>query len=145
MLSFFLGGLVMGFIFNIWDIIPYIFLVKEAFLNALDYHVTNGIPMGANEFMNVPAIYQTFMGGFFFGMVFMATDPVSAAQTNVGKWIYGFLAGFLGIMIRVFNPAYPEGIMMSILFMNVMAPLIDHYVVQANINKRLKRVKVANS
>lgn len=117
MLSFFLGGYVMGLIFNAW---------------------------GANEFMQVPAIYQTFMGGFFFGMVFMATDPVSAAQTNVGKWIYGFLAGFLGIMIRVFNPAYPEGIMMSILFMNVMAPLIDHYVVQANVNRRLKRVKVSN-
>lgn len=117
MLSFFIGGYLMGLIFNAW---------------------------GANEFMKVPAIYQTFMGGFFFGMVFMATDPVSAAQTTIGKWIYGFLAGFLGIMIRVFNPAYPEGIMMSILFMNVMAPLIDHYVVQANINKRLKRVKVAN-
>jgi len=83
------------------------------------------------------------MGSFMFGMVFMATDPVSAAQTTTGKWIYGFLAGFLGIMIRVFNPAYPEGIMMAILFMNVMAPLIDHYVVEANINRRLKRVKVA--
>jgi Na+-transporting NADH:ubiquinone oxidoreductase subunit B len=75
-------------------------------------------------------------------MVFMATDPVSAAQTNMGKWIYGFFCGLLGIMIRVFNPAYPEGIMMAILFMNVMAPLIDHYVVQGNISKRLKRAQV---
>jgi Na+-transporting NADH:ubiquinone oxidoreductase subunit B len=71
----------------------------------------------------------------------MATDPVSAAHTERGKWIYGFLVGFLGIMIRVFNPAYPEGMMLAILFMNVMAPMIDHYVVNANIQKRLKRVK----
>ena len=78
-----------------------------------------------------------------FGMVFMATDPVSAAQTNTGKYIYGFLAGFLGIMIRIFNPAYPEGIMMAILLMNVFAPLIDHYVVQSNIKRRMKRVMVS--
>ena len=71
----------------------------------------------------------------------MATDPVSAAHTERGKWIYGFLVGFLVIMIRVFNPAYPEGMMLAILFMNVMAPLIDHYVVNANIQKRLKRAK----
>ena len=71
----------------------------------------------------------------------MATDPVSAAQTNTGKWIYGFLIGLLGILIRVVNPAYPEGIMMAILFMNVMAPIIDHYVVQGNIKRRLKRLK----
>ena len=82
------------------------------------------------------------MGGFAFGLVFMATDPVSAAQTARGKWIYGFLVGFFAIMIRVFNPAYPEGIMLAILFMNVMAPLIDHYVVEANITKRKKRLKV---
>ena len=79
--------------------------------------------------------------GFLFGVVFMATDPVSASQTTKGKWIYGFLVGLLGILIRVVNPAYPEGIMMAILFMNVMAPLIDHYVVSANINRRMKRLK----
>jgi Na+-transporting NADH:ubiquinone oxidoreductase subunit B len=72
----------------------------------------------------------------------MATDPVTAAQTNTGKWIYGFFIGILAIMIRVFNPAYPEGIMLAILFMNVMAPLIDHYVVEANIKRRLKRLTV---
>jgi Na+-transporting NADH:ubiquinone oxidoreductase subunit B len=82
------------------------------------------------------------MGGFMFGMVFMATDPVTAAQTNMGKLIYGFLGGFLSIMIRVFNPAYPEGVMMAILFMNVMAPLIDHYVIQANVRRRMKRSKL---
>ena len=78
-----------------------------------------------------------------FGMVFMATDPVSAAQTETGKWIYGFLGGFFAIMIRVFNPAYPEGVMLAILFMNVMAPMIDHYVVEGNIKKRMKRIKPA--
>ena len=79
------------------------------------------------------------MGSFLFGMVYMATDPVTAAQTNRGKWIYGFLAGFFAIMIRVFNPAYPEGTMLAILLMNAFAPLIDHFVVEANIRKRLKR------
>ena len=77
-----------------------------------------------------------------FGMVFMATDPVTAAQTTMGKWIYGFFGGFLSIMIRVFNPAYAEGVMMAILFMNVMAPMIDHYVIQANVKRRMKRVAV---
>ncbi|MDX5326096.1 MAG: NADH:ubiquinone reductase (Na(+)-transporting) subunit B [Bacteroidota bacterium] len=94
------------------------------------------------EFFAIPFWHHLVFGGFAFGMVFMATDPVSAAQTMRGKWIYGFLAGFLAIMIRVFNPAYPEGVMLAILFMNVMAPLIDHYVIQSNIKKRLKRATV---
>lgn len=115
MLSGFAGGYLMGLLFNLW---------------------------GANAFMQVPAHEQLIMGGFAFGVVFMATDPVSAAQTTRGKWIYGFLIGVFGILIRVFNPAYPEGIMLAILFMNVMAPLIDHYVVEANIKRRLKRIKV---
>ncbi|MCH8553779.1 MAG: NADH:ubiquinone reductase (Na(+)-transporting) subunit B [Schleiferiaceae bacterium] len=91
-------------------------------------------------FMGIPFWHQMLYGGFAFGVVFMATDPVSAAQTERGKWIYGFLVGFFAIMIRIFNPAYPEGIMLAILFMNVMAPLIDHYVVEGNIKRRLKRV-----
>lgn len=95
---------------------------------------------GANAFMDVSPVHQVVMGGFMFGMVFMATDPVTAAQTAAGKWIYGFLAGFLSIMIRVFNPAYPEGVMMAILFMNVMAPTIDHYVIQSNVKRRMKRM-----
>mgnify|MGYP000138540601 FL=1 len=82
------------------------------------------------------------IGGFAFGAVYMATDPVTASQTNKGKWIYGFLIGFISIMIRVFNPAYPEGVMLAILLMNVFAPTIDHYVVQGNVKKRLKRAKV---
>ena len=93
------------------------------------------------NFMSIPFYYHLVFGSWAFATVFMATDPVSAAHTERGKWIYGFLVGFLGIMIRVFNPAYPEGMMLAILFMNVMAPLIDHYVVNANIQKRLKRAK----
>jgi len=89
--------------------------------------------------MSVPYWQHLLIGSILFGAVFMATDPVSASQTNKGKWIYGFLIGFISIMIRVFNPAYPEGIMLAILFMNVMAPLIDHYVLEANIKRRQKR------
>jgi Na+-transporting NADH:ubiquinone oxidoreductase subunit B len=98
-----------------------------------------------NEYMKIDPLTQIMMGSFLFGMVFMATDPVTAAQTNRGKWIYGFLAGFFAIMVRVFNPAYPEGTMLAILLMNTFAPLIDHYVIEANIKKRLKRAKVAVS
>ena len=85
--------------------------------------------------------HHLLIGGFAFGTVFMATDPVTASQTNKGKWIYGFLIGFISIMIRVFNPAYPEGVMLAILLMNVFAPTIDHYVVQGNVKKRMKRLK----
>lgn len=113
------GGVVMGLIFN-------------ALADA-------GIGGGLMAF---PWWQHLIVGGFAFGVVFMATDPVTAAQTNTGKYIYGFLTGILAIIIRVFNPAYPEGIMLAILFMNIMAPLIDHYVVGANINRRLKRTAV---
>jgi len=116
-----LGAIAMGLLFN-WAA-PH--MVTEAQQN----------------FMSIPFYYHLVFGSWAFATVFMATDPVSAAHTERGKWIYGFLVGFLGIMIRVFNPAYPEGMMLAILFMNVMAPLIDHYVVNANIQKRLKRAK----
>lgn len=95
--------------------------------------------LALNEFMQVPFYYHFMMGGLAFGAVFMATDPVTAAQTERGKWYYGFLIGLMAVMIRVFNPAYPEGIMLAILFGNVMAPLIDYFVVQANIKRRLAR------
>jgi Na+-transporting NADH:ubiquinone oxidoreductase subunit B len=98
-----------------------------------------------NDYTAIPAYYHLIMGGFAFGVVFMATDPVSAAQTNRGKWIYGSLIGIIVILIRVFNPAYPEGVMLAILLMNVFAPLIDYYVVEANIRKRLKRMKPAKA
>ena len=100
---------------------------------------------GMNPYMTVGPLEHITAGGFMFGIVFMATDPVSAAQTEVGKVIYGFSIGLMTIMIRVFNPAYPEGIMLAILFMNVMSPLIDHYVVQGNIKDRLQRAKLHSS
>ena len=89
--------------------------------------------------MAVPWYYHFYMGSFFFAMAFMATDPVTAASTSTGKWIYGFFIGFVGLIIRILNPAYPEGWMLAILFMNVFAPLIDHYVFEANVNRRKKR------
>ena len=98
--------------------------------------------IGANTYMLMPAEYHLVMGGLAFGAVFMATDPVTATQTETGKWIYGFLIGVITVIIRVVNPAYPEGIMMAILLMNVFAPLIDYYIVQANKKRRLQRATV---
>jgi len=118
MLTVFAGGYVMGLLFNLW---------------------------GLNEYMDLPAHYHLVMGGFAFGAVFMATDPVTAAQTKKGMYIYGFLIGMIAVLIRVFNPAYPEGVMLAILLMNVFAPLIDHYVIEANIKRRLKRLKAVTS
>jgi len=94
--------------------------------------------LGATE---IPAYYHLLMGGFLFGTVFMATDPVTAAQKECGKWVYGFLIGAVAVVIRLFNPGYPEGMMLAILLMNTFAPLIDHCVVRRNINKRLQRAK----
>lgn len=113
--SVFAGGLLMGLLLNIFAV---------------------------NEYMKLPFWEHMLLGGFAFGAVYMATDPVTASQTSKGKWIYGFLIGFLAILIRVLNPAYPEGVMLAILLMNVFAPLIDHYVIESNIKRRLKRVKV---
>lgn len=96
----------------------------------------------ANEYMSIPVYMHLVMGGFAFGAVFMATDPVTAASTEKGKWIYGFMIGVLVVLIRIFNPAYPEGMMLAILLMNVWAPLIDYFVVESHIKRRLKRVKV---
>jgi Na+-transporting NADH:ubiquinone oxidoreductase subunit B len=98
--------------------------------------------LGTNVFMQMPAHYHLVIGGLAFGAVFMATDPVTAAQTEAGKWVYGLLIGILTVLIRVFNPAYPEGIMLAILLMNVFAPLIDYAVVSANKKRRLKRATV---
>jgi Na+-transporting NADH:ubiquinone oxidoreductase subunit B len=95
-----------------------------------------------NEFMRIPFWEHWIIGGFAFGAVFMATDPVTASQTERGKWIYGALTGILAILIRVLNPAFPEGMMLAILLMNTFAPLIDHYIIEANINRRLKRSRL---
>ncbi len=97
---------------------------------------------GGNAFMQMPAYYHLVIGGLAFGAVFMATDPVTATQTETGKWFYGILIGVLTVLIRVFNPAYPEGIMLAILLMNVFAPLIDYFVVSANKKRRLQRATV---
>jgi Na+-transporting NADH:ubiquinone oxidoreductase subunit B len=104
--------------------------------------IFNALNIEGNGLTNFPWYQHIIVGGFAFGIVFMATDPVSAAQTTRGKWIYGFLIGLFGIMIRVFNPAYPEGIMLSILLLNVFAPTIDHYVIQGNVKKRQKRLQM---
>lgn len=96
--------------------------------------------IGSNDVMNLPWFEHIFLGGFCFGAVFMATDPVTSPRTDCGKYIYGFLIGFVAIVVRCLNPGYPEGMMLAILLMNVFAPLIDHVFIQRNINKRLKRV-----
>lgn len=98
--------------------------------------------IGGNAFMEMPAHYHLVIGGLAFGAVFMATDPVTAAQTESGKWVYGILIGVFTVLIRVFNPAYPEGIMLAILLMNVFAPLIDYFVISANKKRRLQRATV---
>jgi Na+-transporting NADH:ubiquinone oxidoreductase subunit B len=101
--------------------------------------------LAVNDYMTLPAYRHLLFGGFAFGAVFMATDPVTAAQTETGKWIYGFLTGVLAIVIRVLNPAYPEGMMLAILLMNVFAPLIDYYVVESNISRRSRRMRKSAS
>lgn len=126
MLSAVIGSLVMGYIFNII--------------------VDMGIITESSNFYGLMSFeywQHLLVGGLAFGIVYMATDPVTGSQTNRGKWVYGFLIGFMSVMIRVFNPAYPEGVFLAILLMNVFAPTIDHYVVKANIKKRLKRLKNA--
>ncbi len=98
-----------------------------------------GIGSESNPMFAMSPMWHLVVGGFAFGTVFMATDPVSAAMTETGKWFYGILIGMMTILIRVINPAYPEGIMLAILFGNVIAPLIDYFVIQANIKRRLAR------
>jgi Na+-transporting NADH:ubiquinone oxidoreductase subunit B len=98
--------------------------------------------LAVNEYMAIPAHYHLVMGGFAFGAVFMATDPVTASHTEKGKWIYGFMIGALAVMIRIFNPAYPEGMMLAILLMNIWSPLIDYFVVESHIKRRMKRAKL---
>jgi Na+-transporting NADH:ubiquinone oxidoreductase subunit B len=111
-LSMIIGGFVMGMILNVW---------------------------GATPFMTVPWYYHAWIGSFLFAAAFMATDPVTASSTQTGKYIYGFMIGMIGIIVRVMNPAYPEGWMLAILLLNTFAPLIDHFVLESNIKKRLKR------
>ena len=116
MFSSVVGGLLMGFLLNTFA-------------------------TETNPYMALPALSHLMLGGFMFGTVFMATDPVTASQTDTGKWIYGFLVGFIAILVRVLNPAFPEGMMLAILLMNVFAPLIDYYVINSKVKTRLKRAK----
>ena len=102
----------------------------------------NALAPSPDSYMAIPAWYHLMLGGFAFGAVFMATDPVTAAQTETGKWIYGALIGVIAVIIRAFNPGYPEGMMLAILLMNTFAPLIDKFVVSANIKRRLKRAAI---
>ena len=128
-----------------WRIIVSTFLGVAAMGMIFNQVVAADIITSSSKFyglMSTAWWEHLMIGGLAFGAVFMATDPVTASQTNKGKWIYGFLIGFISIMIRVFNPAYPEGVFLAILLMNVFAPTIDHYVVQANVKNRLKRAKV---
>lgn len=99
----------------------------------------NYIGSTSNPLFSLTPEWHFVLGGYAFAMVFMATDPVSAAMTNTGRWIYGFFIGVLGIIIRVINPAYPEGWMLAILFMNAIAPLLDYFVIEANIKRRMAR------
>lgn len=119
-----------------WRIILGVFLGMVAFSTLL-----NSVGSDTNPAFAMPWYWHLVVGGFAFGMVFMATDPVSAAMTDTGKWVYGVLIGAMTVLIRVINPAYPEGIMLAILFGNIFAPLIDHFVMKANINRRLARVR----
>lgn len=125
MVSSIIGALVMGYLFNAIADAGWISETSKFY-----------------SLMSTVFWQHLIIGGLAFGIVYMATDPVTASQTNKGKWVYGFLIGFISILIRVFNPAYPEGVMLAILLMNVFAPTIDHYVVKGNIRKRMKRIKV---
>ncbi len=155
-----LGGAIMGGIFNyfgglgndfIADLVANGQITMDQVLNdsaavaALNLEGWDAalMELGTNQLINFPFWQHLVVGSILFGVVFMATDPVSAAQTFKGKWIYGILIGIFGVLIRIFNPAYPEGIMLAILLMNVFAPTIDHYVVQSNVNKRKKRASKA--
>jgi len=128
MLSVILGGGLMGLAFNL--------------LSTLNLPQLSTLNSQLSTYFTLPFYYHYLIGGFLFGTVFMATDPVTAAQTNAGKWIYGFLIGAFAVMLRVLNPAYPEGMMLSILLMNCFAPLIDHCVVARNIKRRQRRAIV---
>ena len=110
-------------------------LLGMVFLSSL----FNAIGSESNPMFALPPYWHLVLGGFAFGMVFMATDPVSAAMTNTGKWIFGITIGLMVVLIRVVNPAFPEGMMLAILFANLLAPVIDHFVVQANVKRRLAR------
>jgi Na+-transporting NADH:ubiquinone oxidoreductase subunit B len=132
-------AILLGAIILIWTGVASWKIMVSGVIGALAVGFLGNAFAAEGSYLAMPAWNHLVMGGFAFGIVFMATDPVTSAQTETGKWIYGFLVGALAIVVRLFNPGYPEGMMLAILLMNTFAPLIDYYVVNANINRRLKR------
>ncbi|MBR2297576.1 MAG: NADH:ubiquinone reductase (Na(+)-transporting) subunit B [Bacteroidales bacterium] len=132
-------AILLGAIILIWTGVASWKIMVSGVIGALAVGFLGNAFAPEGSYLALPAWNHLVMGGFAFGIVFMATDPVTSAQTETGKWIYGFLVGALAIVVRLFNPGYPEGMMLAILLMNTFAPLIDYYVVNANINRRLKR------
>ena len=132
-------AILLGAIILIWTGVASWKIMLSGVIGALAVGFLGNAFAPEGSYLALPAWNHLVMGGFAFGIVFMATDPVTSAQTETGKWIYGFLVGALAIVVRLFNPGYPEGMMLAILLMNTFAPLIDYYVVNANINRRLKR------
>ncbi|MBO7249476.1 MAG: NADH:ubiquinone reductase (Na(+)-transporting) subunit B [Bacteroidales bacterium] len=132
-------AILLGAIILIWTGVASWKIMVSGVIGGLAVALLGNAFAAEGSYLAMPAWNHLVMGGFAFGIVFMATDPVTSAQTETGKWIYGFLVGALAVVVRLFNPGYPEGMMLAILLMNTFAPLIDHYVVNASINRRLKR------
>ena len=137
-------AILLGAILLIWTGVASWKIMLSSVIGALAIgFLANALATDATPYLQLPAWYHLVLGGFAFGTVFMATDPVTSAQTETGKWIYGFLVGALTVTVRLFNPGYMEGMMLAILLMNTFAPLIDHYVVEVSLKRKAKKVKIA--
>lgn len=137
-------AILLGAILLIWTGVASWKIMVSSVIGALAIGLlANAFATDATPYLQLPAYYHLVLGGFAFGSVFMATDPVTSAQTETGKWIYGFLIGALTVTVRLFNPGYMEGMMLAILLMNTFAPLIDHYVIEASLKRKAKKVKIA--
>ena len=137
-------AILLGAILLIWTGVASWKIMLSSVIGALAVgFLANALATDATPYLQLPAWYHLVLGGFAFGTVFMATDPVTSAQTETGKWIYGFLVGALTVTVRLFNPGYMEGMMLAILLMNTFAPLIDHYVVEASLKRKARKVKIA--
>ena len=137
-------AILLGAILLIWTGVASWKIMLSSVIGALAVgFLANALATDATPYLQLPAWYHLVLGGFAFGTVFMATDPVTSAQTETGKWIYGFLVGALTVAVRLFNPGYMEGMMLAILLMNTFAPLIDHYVVEASLGRKARKVKIA--
>lgn len=138
-------AILIGAVILIWTGVASWKIMLSSVIGALAVgYLGNAFATDATPYLQMPAYYHLALGGFAFGTVFMATDPVTSAQTETGKWIYGFLIGALTVVVRLFNPGYVEGMMLAILLMNTFAPTIDHYVVAASLKKRAKKAQSLN-